>query len=229
MESEAGDQGYPGRLLRACHYTRWTTTTSSSSTTAPITDAPTVGEPHAALVLQSRGSRRRRHPRPRARRSTRRHFTPVDAALIPTGAFRGVRAEDRRSTSRRRVASASASTTTSSSAIGRRLRSQLRSQSTRSTRAGAARRRSRLACEIRRAVARWRSSRPSPGIQFYSGNGIRPRPPGKGRLRLSPARRGGSRDAALSRLAEPAALSVDDSAARRRISISTTVYRFSTT
>ncbi len=53
-----------------------------------------------------------------------------------------------------------------------------------------------------------------PGIQLYTGNGIRPRPPGKGRLRLSPARRGRSRDAAFSRLAEPAALSVDHAAAR---------------
>ena len=141
-------------------------------------------------------------------------MTPVDERMIPTGAFRGVRGSSFDFLTARR--------------IGERIDDdeQLRvaggydhnfvlnhslDPARRDVPAFAARLRdptSGRTLEI---------STTEPGLQVYTGNVLDRGRPGKGRIRVSPARRGRARDAALSRLAEPTAVPVDYAPAGRRI------------
>ena len=191
----------PGTLQRRVdlHAHRRRTSWSSTTPRRPTADA---GEPHAARVLQSRRPRPRRRARPRAdaRRvalhAGRRDADPDGRAArrarhavrFQHAAQRSARASTTPTSS---FASAAATITTSSSIARRRTGP----------------RRSRRACTSRRSGRVLEIHTTEPGLQFYSGNGFDDRVRRQTVARLRPTLRARARDAALPRLAEPAAVS----------------------
>ena len=178
LESDAGDQGYPGRLLARVVYAL--DDDNALRVVQRRHRRADRGEPHAARVLQPRRSRRG-DMLGHELEVNATYMTPVDERMIPTGELRGVRgspfdfytAPHRRAHRRRRAAP-----------HRRRLRSQFRARSL--ARSQASRRAGVRGPRLRSG------ERPHDG-DLHDGAGapvvhrqrIRSRPAGQRRLRLS--------------------------------------------
>ncbi len=97
LESEAGDQGYPGRLLTRVMYALDDDNAFTVAYSA-VTDAPTVVNltQHSYFNLSGHDAG---DILGHELEVDAMYVTPVDEQMIPTGAFRGVRGGDRRSIS----------------------------------------------------------------------------------------------------------------------------------